>query len=681
MSNLGLGGLISGMNTDDIIKKIMSIESAQIDQQKQRVSDLQAKQDAWTKVHDTLATLRSKLDGIRFSGVYRGRTASLTDSTIAGVTTSSGTTIGSHHLVVSTLARAETVVSAQQNSETAALASLASGTITIGTKDISVGPTDTLDTLRDKVNAAGAGVTADVMKVITTDGSGATVTKYQLTLTSQHTGTPGITLSDSSGTNTLLTTLGLKSNTVVGSLQSSSSTELNLAGTLTINGTNITVASGDTLDSIANNINLASAGVTASVTTYNTTDSNGNPVTKYQLQLVSPAGTAATLSDSTGSNLLATLGLNENNGLIIDSSTVPPTKATAQNATFNLDGQAYSTASNSVAGVISGLTLNLQKAGATDINVVQDTSQAVTAIKDWVAALNDSLSLLSDLTKYDSTTKASGILNGDSLARSVQTSLRNVLSTKVFGSGASISNLGDVGVTSGAYGSDDYGKVLLDETKLKAALASDETAVGQLFGGIHPTTLAPYTPLAAQWSNAGPGSLVMNLSQPTGIDQIQMVTPDGAGTTGIKGFTVQYQDTSDVWKTLQTVTAYTGTTRIISFNPVTAKAVKIDVTATYADPALINQLNIYTTNPGAAVQMYRFVNGTLASSTGVLDQRNTYYNDQIKGLNDKIASMTQKMSDHEQQIRDQFNRMETALQQLQQQGMQLSAMLGQTSSK
>ena len=170
---------------------------------------------------------------------------------------------------------------------------------------------DTLNTVAARINNAGAGVTATVLKVSDTE--------YRLSLESTATGAAGmslrnggstdilealklrdatVTLAHASGSDALSDTYS-DSSTAVGSLLSLTSAQ---SGTINIKGTDVAVnLTTDSLQTIANNINLAApAGVTASVETV-----TSGSATSYRLKLTNAAATDLTDSN----NILETLGV------------------------------------------------------------------------------------------------------------------------------------------------------------------------------------------------------------------------------------------------------------------------------------------------------------------------------------------------------------------------------------
>ena len=148
----------------------------------------------------------------------------------------------------------------------------------------------------------------------------------------------------------------------------------------------------------------------------------------------------------------------------------------AKDAQLTLDGISISSASNAVSGAIDGVTVNLTTTGTTQLVVKQDTSVAQAAVAGFVTAYNSYVSAVGSLASYDSTTRTSGVLLGDSTLNSVQRQISSVLSSAVPGN--SIGSLVSLGMTRAADGT-----ISLDSTKLTSALGANPAAVQDLFGG------------------------------------------------------------------------------------------------------------------------------------------------------------------------------------------------------
>jgi flagellar hook-associated protein 2 len=264
--------------------------------------------------------------------------------------------------------------------------------------------------------------------------------------------------------------------------------------TVTIDSTN------NTLSGIRDAINAAAIGVSATIV-------NDGSATPYRLVLTSDtSGSAnsvkiAVSGDVALSNLLghdpssATQNLAE--------------RVTAQNAELKVDGLAVSKASNTLTDVIAGVTLNLARTNAgsaISLSVARDASVVQSSVQGFVDATNTLIKALKDLTGYDPATKRAGPLQGDSTARSIDTSIRSVLATALTGAG-SYTSLSQLGV---AFQKD--GTLVLDAAKLKTAIASSASDVAAVFAqtGRASDSLVAYS---GAGSATRPGSYAVNVTQ------------------------------------------------------------------------------------------------------------------------------------------------------------------------
>jgi flagellar hook-associated protein 2 len=151
----------------------------------------------------------------------------------------------------------------------------------------------------------------------------------------------------------------------------------------------------------------------------------------------------------------------------------------AEDAAFTLEGQALTSASNSVTDVIPDVTLTLKKvteaSTPVNLNVSTNTNSVKGMIEAFVTAYNDLQAMISEQTSFNATTGQAGILQGDALTRTVQNQLRSMISGS-YGDGGSVKSLLDLGVTTERDGS-----LKLDSSKLNTALSSNFSDVTALF--------------------------------------------------------------------------------------------------------------------------------------------------------------------------------------------------------
>lgn len=229
---------------------------------------------------------------------------------------------------------------------------------------------------------------------------------------------------------------------------------------------NVTVAAGASLKDIRDAVNSANFGVTASIV------QNGS---KYDLQFSSSTTGAANAFkvSSTGDASLNNLTFDPASGTNPMLATV-----SAQDAEVKIDGQTYTSTTNTLTGAIQDVTLNLSTAKpgtAVNVTLAKDNDAITNNVKTLVDAYNKVNTELRSLTSYDTTTKTGGALNGDFTARSLQFGMRNVFQNALGGSG-SLQRLSDIGITFQKDGS-----MSLDSSKLGKVLNDPSKDISQLF--------------------------------------------------------------------------------------------------------------------------------------------------------------------------------------------------------
>lgn len=321
-----------------------------------------------------------------------------------------------------------------------------------------------------------------------------------------------------------------------------------LLGTATLGNSALTITSSDgtshtfatgkgtnTLTALAQTINSASAGVTASVIT----DTTGSRLALVSTQTGAaadfsvnygavgstswssanlaaqsttlPAGTfqvgdgtsTSTITISAGSTLASVANCINAQGLSLTASVttgasgaqlqiVPKPGAsvsvsndpafsfirasTAQNAALTVDGVPVSSASNTVNGAAAGLTLHLTATTSTGapaiLSVAADTSAIQQLLSSFVADYNAALSTVGSQFTYNTTTSSQGVLSGDSAVRSLQSVLLGIGAyTNTNASNTSSGNAVRSLADLGITMGND-GSLTLDNAKLNSALAN-----------------------------------------------------------------------------------------------------------------------------------------------------------------------------------------------------------------
>ncbi|GAB6068694.1 hypothetical protein JCM13664_20150 [Methylothermus subterraneus] len=323
------------------------------------------------------------------------------------------------------------------------------------------------------------------------------------------------------GTGTLTIRFGSWSYDGSGNPQTFTADPQAVSQTLTID------ASNHTLSGIRDAINRAGIGVRASIVN----DGSG-----YRLVLSSTetgAKRALEISVSDG-NPTDNQGLSR---LAFNASAFNLSETRkAQDAELVVDGLTVTSASNLVAGVIDGVSLNLKSASPgtpVNLSVGMDAKAIGDALQKFVDAYNQLKGHVAELTAFNEDNgKPNGVLLGDGTLRSIDNQLKRMLGQVVPGlESAGIRSLVDVGLEFDRQS----GKLSLDTDKfqtlvrtqpqaLQALFATQGTtsdAQVQYFGATSKTQAGAYavevTRLATQGSYAG-ASVLPDFSTPFVVD-------------------------------------------------------------------------------------------------------------------------------------------------------------------
>lgn len=235
----------------------------------------------------------------------------------------------------------------------------------------------------------------------------------------------------------------------------------------------VAVSATDTLSQIADKVNAAGAGVTATVLKDDAGErllmrsSATGEASAFRVQAlaapVAPATEGEAINDGTGLGRLAYDPAHATGGLALTQS--------ALNTQATINGVAVSSQGNALEA-IAGVTLNVSKlttdTGPVEVSIKRDTSAAKTSINNFVASYNAISSALAEMTKYDAATKKGGTLQGDSTAVNLQAALRRIVGGNG-PAGTSFGRLSNLGVE---FQKD--GLLKVDATKLDTALTKTD---------------------------------------------------------------------------------------------------------------------------------------------------------------------------------------------------------------
>ncbi|MHB9051216.1 MAG: flagellar filament capping protein FliD [Thiomonas delicata] len=278
---------------------------------------------------------------------------------------------------------------------------------------------------------------------------------------------------------------------------------------------NVTIdSSNNSLNGIAAAINTAGAGVNAAVIYDGTgyrltlTGNNTGAANAFSVSVSGATGSLSALSYSSGTS-----------GGMTESQA-------AQNASVSINGLAITSATNTVSGVIPGVSLNLlQASGSTTLTVANDTSAFVKSVQSFVGAFNSTMNTLNQLTAFGGTSGPSGPLIGNAGIQTLRTQLLNLISGQGVGTvpGSAYASLGGVGVNLNKDGT-----LVLDTGTLSQALSSNYNAVAGLFGQVGTTTNANVAYVAAG-SNTQAGTYAVNVTTPASQATVTAANPVASG--------------------------------------------------------------------------------------------------------------------------------------------------------
>lgn len=182
LSSVGVSG--TGLD-ESVITKLVAIEKQPAEALSTKNTALQTKVSTWGKIQSAFSSLKDAANKLTQSDFWRGTTATSSNDTAVGVSTTSNAAASSYAVTVSQLAQGQMVASSAFASKTATVGegtlriqlgnyvtdnSVAPPAVTFNAKaaasavDIAIGPGDnTLEKIRDRINSANAGITASIV--------------------------------------------------------------------------------------------------------------------------------------------------------------------------------------------------------------------------------------------------------------------------------------------------------------------------------------------------------------------------------------------------------------------------------------------------------------------------------------------------------------------------------------
>lgn len=275
MASITSTGLGSGLDVESIVTKLVSLEKQPITDLQSRTDTIKTQISEYGKIQSAFSAMRDAAAKLSNPSTWAALTATSSDSTMATVIAGAGSGAGSYTLSVDNLASPQSLSSKAfatnatvgSGSMTIELGQWSSDNSTFTSKDgaspvsISISATDTLSSIRDKINGSGAGVLASVV----TDASG-----QRLVIRSRDTGEANgfrITTADDDGNGSDAAGLSALAYDPTSSVTSMTQNTAAKNAHLSINGLAVSSAS--------NNIEGAVDGLTINLLKGGTVDAQG----------------------------------------------------------------------------------------------------------------------------------------------------------------------------------------------------------------------------------------------------------------------------------------------------------------------------------------------------------------------------------------------------------------------
>lgn len=536
-SSVSVDGLISGLNTSDIITKLMALERAPQDALKSQLATLQSRISAYQSINGKLSSLNDAAGALSTNTGWKLWSATSNAPTAFTATATSSANAGSLSFSIDRLATAGSLVSSGTLASTTAIAATSpvlvakGGTafgistitgsgLTDGAHSVTVTQSTTAATLTGGT-ALGASTTitaANNTLSMTVDGVANTFTIAAGTYTQNDLATAVQTASGGKLTATVTNSGALQlasaregsahSIQITGGTAISSGVLGMTAGALATgtngilkadNGATVTVTdagpgatatltsdTGGTIAAVlsgglrvgtlaAKSVNVGDGSLDSTVSAINNANMG---VVATSVQVAAGSYRLQLSSTTTGAASAINVGATAFSGIGTMNTLV---QATDAQLTVGSGAGAYKVASatNTVSNLLPGVTLSLLTTSTTPVtvNVASDSSGIADKVQKMVDSLNAALSEMKTDTDYNVDSKKAGLLIGDGTITGLMRKLKQNVTDPVAGN--PLGSLSAAGVTL----SKDGTSFSFDKTVFLAAYANDPTSVKGLFSG------------------------------------------------------------------------------------------------------------------------------------------------------------------------------------------------------
>jgi len=560
-----VSGLVSGLDTNTIIQQLMSIERqpqnalkdkkntdttmlAVYQQLNALFSNISTAADGLTSVTDWKAMAATSSSANVTASATSAASAGALSFTVeqlsrAGSTASTGTVSSTSQIVASGPVLVSKGVDVLGFSNLAAGAGLTTGTHTFEVTQATAGATQTATTALSASTTFAAPVTLDV----TVNG---TAKEYTIAAGTYSNAQLATAVQNASGGD-LTAAVGIDGRLALTTTHEGSTASLAVTGGTAASalGLDTTAAATSGTDGAVSvdggaavAVTGAGPGVTQSFTgpdgTVQATMSGGLRVGSANLYDVDPGnGSLAALADAisvAGAGSVSAAAVNVGNGAyrLQLSSTTTGANSNISIDTTNLTGAmasyatvqsgrdaviqigegpgAYqvSSSSDSMTGVLPGVTLQLDQADpdtVVTVSVAADGNTLATNVGRLIDAANQAASFINQQSTYDPTTKQAGLLLSSGMARTLEDQVYSAVLNAV--SGTKLGSPGAVGVSVAKDGT-----IAFDKSAFLTAFSADPNGVASLFRAGGTATNGRVGFLAAS-ANTQPGTYAVNVTQ------------------------------------------------------------------------------------------------------------------------------------------------------------------------
>ncbi len=463
-----VSGLSSGIDWKSLVDSMIEIDGSTRRLVEERKTTVQTRLDAVRSLSSKLLAAQIDSGSLKLTSTFASRTAASSNQSVLSATAATSAVPGVYSVTVEQKAQAQQLASGGFASSSSS--SIGTGTVVIqvgngAATTVTIGSgSATLDGLAAAINGAtGSGVTAAVIN----DGS---ASPYRLVLTAKDTGAANVIKLDASGLS------GVSPNPFAAVTPQVGNT---YTGAATLSGA------------------WNGAGFPTTVQVRVKTPGAGDQATAQFEMSVNGGGAWSNVTNTAGTLALGNgLTMTVGAGTLADgdSFTLRPMQelAAAKDARLKYGQGAgaitITNATNSITGLIPGVTLNLagESASAVTVTVGNDSTKAVDAISTMIESVNKAVQFMRDNGSYDPLKKKAGILFSDTdVRRSVDSVIRG-FSQAIRGLPSAMRDGTSIGI-----GVDrSTGLITLDVSKLEEKLAADPEAVRKLFNSTGSSTSA-----------------------------------------------------------------------------------------------------------------------------------------------------------------------------------------------